>query len=91
MLKLFWNITKKIYIDSRQDFLKNLAACLMIPYLKNRTKVTNLKFVTVSAINDVLESCSVSVVRDDPENQNLPIENKGDLPNEGHDTRFFFI
>ena len=63
----------------------------MIPYIKNRAKVTNLKFVTVSAINDVLESCSVSVLRDDLENQNLPIEDKGNLPNEGHDTRFFYI
>ena len=63
--------------------MKNLAAYLTIPYIKNRAKVTNLKSVTISAINDVLVSCGVSVLRDDPENQDLPIENNGDLPNEG--------
>ena len=50
---------------------------------KNKTKVTNLKSVTISAINDVLESCGVSVLGDNPENQDLPIEDNGDLPNEG--------
>ena len=63
--------------------LKNLATYLTIPYIKNRAKVTGLKSVTVSAINDVLVSCGVSVSWDDPENQGLPIEGNGDLPNEG--------
>ena len=40
--------------------------------------------MTISAINDVLESCGVSVFPNDPENQDLPIEDNGDLPNEGH-------
>ena len=40
--------------------------------------------VTISGINDVLESCGVSVLQDDPENQDLPIADIGDLPNEGH-------
>ena len=35
---------------------------------KNKAKVTNLKSVTISAINDVLESCGVSVLGDNPEN-----------------------
>ena len=35
--------------------------------------------MTISAINDVLESCAVSVLRDDPY---LPIEDNGELPNE---------
>ena len=74
---------KENYIDSRRNFLKHLAAYLTIPYIKNRAKVTNSKSVTISAINDVLESCGVSVLRDDPENQDLPIESNGDLPNEG--------
>ena len=54
------------------------------PYIKNRAKVANLKSLTTSAINDVLESCGVSVLRDDPENQDLPIEDNGDLHNVGH-------
>ena len=74
---------KENYIDSRQIFLKNLATYLTIPYKKNRTKVTNLKSLTISAISDVLESCVVSVLRDNPENQDLPIEDNDDLPNEG--------
>ena len=57
---------KENYIDSRQDFLKNLAAYLTVPYINNRAKVTNMKSVTISAINDVLESCGVSVLRADP-------------------------
>ena len=75
---------KKNYIDSRRDFLKNLATYLTIPCIKNRANVTNLISVTISGINDVLESCGVSVLQDDPENQDLPIEDIGDLPNEGH-------
>ena len=31
----------------------------------------------------MLESCGVSVLRNDAENQDLPIENNGDLPNAG--------
>ena len=38
--------------------------------------------MTNSAINDVLESCGVSVWWDDPEKQDLPVEDNGDLPNE---------
>ena len=34
---------KKSYVDSRPDFLKNLATFLTISYIKNRAKVTNLK------------------------------------------------
>ena len=45
--------------------MKNLAIFSTIPYMKNRTKVTNLKSVAISAINDALESCGVSVLRDD--------------------------
>ena len=59
----------------------------MIPYIKNRANVTNLKLVTISAVNDVLESCGVSVLQDDPENQDLPIEDNGDLPYEGRGMR----
>ena len=55
---------KENYINSRRDFLKNLATYLTISYIKNRAKVTNLKSVTISAINNVLESCDVSVLRD---------------------------
>ena len=44
---------KENYIDSRLDFLKNLATYLTILYIKNRAKVANLKSVTISAINDV--------------------------------------
>ena len=44
---------KENYIDSRRDFLKNLATYLMILYIKNRAKVANLKSVTISAINNV--------------------------------------
>ena len=44
---------KENYIDSRRDFLKNLATYLTILYIKNRAKVANLKSVTISAINDV--------------------------------------
>ena len=72
---------KENYIYSRQDFFKNLATYLAIPYMKNRARVTNLKSVTISAINDVLEYCGISVSQDDPENQDLPIEDNGDLPN----------
>ena len=39
--------------------------------------------MTISAINDVLESSSVSALQDDPGNQHIPIEDNGDLPNEG--------
>ena len=88
---------KEYYINSRRDFLKNLATYLTISYINNRAKVTNLKSVTISAINDVLESCGVSVLRDDPENQDLPNngdngdnghnEDNGDLPNEGRDMK----
>ena len=78
---------KKNYIHSRRDFLENLPTYLIIPYGKTRTKVTNLKSVAISPINDVLESCSVSVLRDDPENQDLPIEDNGILPNEGPDIK----
>ena len=63
--------------------MKNLASYLMIPYIKNRAKVTNLKSVTISDINDVLDSCGVSVLRDDPEKQDLPIKDNVYLPNEG--------
>ena len=63
---------KENYTDSRRDFLKKLATYLMIPYITNRVNVTNLKSVTISAINVVLKSCGVSVLRDDPENQDLP-------------------
>ena len=56
--------------------MKNFATCLTIPYIE---KVPNLKSVTISAINDVLESCGV--LRDDLENQDLPIEENGDLSN----------
>ena len=59
---------KENYIDSRRDFLKNLAAYLTVPYKNYRAKVTNMKSVTISAINNVLESCGVSVLRDDPKN-----------------------
>ena len=62
------NYNKENYIDSRREFLKNLATYLRIPYIKNRAKVTNLKSVTISAINNALESFGVSVLRDDPEN-----------------------
>ena len=31
----------------------------------------------------MLESCAVSVSQDDPESQDLPIEDNDDLPNEG--------
>ena len=63
--------------------MKNLATNLMIPYIKNRANVTSLESVTISVINNVLESCSVSVLQDDPENQDLPIEDNGDLPIKG--------
>ena len=56
---------------------------MTISYIKNRARVISLKSVTISAINDVLESCAVSVSQDDPENQDLPIEDNDDLPNEG--------
>ena len=36
--------------------------------------------MTISAISNVLESCAVSVLRNDPENQDLPIKDNGDLP-----------
>ena len=65
------------------NFLKNLGDYLTISYIKDRAKVTNLKLVTISAINDVLEFCGVSILRDDSENQDLPIEDIGHLPNEG--------
>ena len=81
--RIIFKYNKENYIDSRQDILKNLATYLTIPDIKNRAKVTNLKSVTISTINDVLESCCVSVLRDDPENQDLLIEDNGDLPNEG--------
>ena len=48
------NYNKENYTDSRRDFLNNFATYLMIPYIKNRAKVTNLKSVTISAITDVL-------------------------------------
>ena len=68
--------------------LKYLATYLTIPYIKNRAKVTNLKSVTISAINDVLESCSVSALRDDPENKDLPVEDNGDLSNESRGMKY---
>ena len=63
--------------------MKNLATYLTISYIKNRVKTTNLKLVTISSINDVLGSCSVNLLEDDPENQDLPTGDNGDLPNEG--------
>ena len=78
------------YIDSRQDFSKNLATYLTILYIKNRAKVTNLKSVTISAINEALKSCDVTVLRDDPDNQDLPIEDNGDLPDEGRGMKCHF-
>ena len=81
MQELLQNITNKI------NFLKNLPTYLTTSYIKNRSKVTNLKSVTISAINNVLESCDVIVSRDDPENQDLPIEDNGYLPNEGRDIK----
>ena len=78
------------YIDSRQDFSKNLATHLTILYIKNRAKVTNLKSVTISAINEALKSCDVSVLRDNPDNQDLPIEDNGDLPDGGRGMKCHF-
>ena len=78
------------YIDSRQDFQKNLATYLTILYIKNRPKVTNLKSVTISAIKEALKSSNVSVLRDDPDNQDLPIEDNGDLPDEGRGMKCHF-
>ena len=62
------NYNKENYIDSRREFLKNLATYLKIPYIKNKAKVSNLKSVTISAIKNALESFGVSELRDDPEN-----------------------
>ena len=56
LITLWWN------------FLKNFANYMTISYIKNRARVISLKSVTISAINDVLESCAVSVSQDDPEN-----------------------
>ena len=78
------------YIDSRQDFSKYLATYLTILYIKNRAKVTNLKSVTISTINEALKSSDVSVLRDDPDNQDLPIEDNGDLPDEGRGMKCHF-
>ena len=47
---------KESYINLIQDFLKNVATYLMIPYIPYKEKVTNLKSVTFFDINDVLES-----------------------------------
>ena len=82
--KTILKYNKKNYFDSRQNFSKNLATYLTNPYIKSRAKVANLKSLATSAINHVLESCGVSVLRDDQENQDLPIEDNGDLHNEGH-------
>ena len=60
---------KENYINLIQDFLKNVATYLTIPYIPYKEKVTNLKSVKFFGINDVLESCSVSALRDDPENR----------------------
>ena len=40
--------------------------------------------MTISATNNVLESWGISVLQDDTENQDLLIEDNGDLPKEGH-------
>ena len=53
---------------------------MRIPYIKTKAKVTNLKWVTISTINNVLKSCGISVLQNDPENQDLPIKDNGDLP-----------
>ena len=39
--------------------------------------------MTISAIKHSLKSCGVNVSPDDPENQDLPIEDNCDLPNKG--------
>ena len=67
------------YIDSR--------TYLTISYIKNKAKVIHLKSVTISAINDVLESCVLSVLPDEPKIQDLLVEDNGDLPNEGRDMK----
>ena len=67
------------YINSR--------TYLTIPYIKNKAKVIHLKSVTISAINDVLESCVLSVLPDEPKTQDLLVEDNGDLPNEGRDMK----
>ena len=57
---------------------------------KEQGKVTNLKSMTISAINEALKSCDVSVLRDDPDNQDLPIEDNGDLTDEGRGMKCHF-
>ena len=39
--------------------------------------------MTIFAITDALKPCGVSALRDDSETQDQPIEDNGDLPNEG--------
>lgn len=44
--------------DARKVFLRNLSIWLMIPYIKETPKVKNLISDRISAINDVLATCS---------------------------------
>ena len=46
--------------------------------------------MTISAIKEALKSSNVSVLRDDPDNQDLPIEDNGDLPDEGRGMKCHF-
>ena len=44
--RILLKYNKESYIDWRPDFLKNLATYLTISYIKNRAKVTNLKWIS---------------------------------------------
>ena len=44
--------------------------------------------MTIFAISNLLEFCSVSVLRDDSKNQDLPIEDDDDLLNEVHRMKY---
>ena len=49
---------KANYDGARKVFLRNLSMWLMIPYIKEAPKVKNLISEKISAINDVLATCS---------------------------------
>lgn len=51
---------KENYINSKRDFLKNVATYFKISYIKNRVQIINLQLATISAINDVLEFCGAT-------------------------------
>ena len=59
-----------------QEELRNLAT-LLIPYVKKREKVKNLKSVTISTINDVLASCGKVVLPDIKNNEGQPDDKGG--------------